>query len=30
MKPTKIAMAVRVALADGLMWAGQPARGEEK
>lgn len=27
MKPTKIAMAVRTALADGLMWAGQPARG---
>lgn len=27
MKPTKIAMAIRIALADGLMWAGQPARG---
>lgn len=29
MKPTKIAAAVRIALADGLMWAGQPAKGEE-
>ena len=27
MKLTKVAMAVRIALADGLMWAGQPARG---